>query len=76
MSEQTTKLKSEPKPARARPAAPRRWPLYAAGAGAAVLALAYIDGGEEPIRPIVQEIALPSGAGSSADTTSLNTGGE
>lgn len=38
----------------------RRWPLYAAIAAAAILTLAYIDGGEEPIRPITQDIAAPN----------------
>ena len=40
----------------------RRWPLYAAGAVLAVLVIAWFDGGEEPIRPIVQPIALPQGS--------------
>jgi len=34
----------------------RRWPYYAAAALCGVLALAWIDGGEEPIRPIVQQV--------------------
>ncbi|MEL7217731.1 MAG: hypothetical protein AAGK01_04785, partial [Pseudomonadota bacterium] len=37
----------------------QRWPYYAAAAVIAVLALAWIDGGEEPIRPIVQTIERP-----------------
>ena len=38
----------------------RRWPWYAGAAAFALLALAYFDGGEEPIRPIVQAVALPT----------------
>lgn len=37
----------------------RRAPYYAAGALIALLGLAYFDGGEEPIRPIAQQVALP-----------------
>mgnify|MGYP000253509516 CR=1 FL=1 len=40
----------------------RRWPLYAAAAVAGVLVIAWFDGGEEPIRPIVQPLALPQGS--------------
>lgn len=40
---------------------PNRWPLYAAGAFLAVLILAYFDGGEESLRPIVQEIESQGG---------------
>lgn len=38
-----------------------RWPFYAGAAVIAVLALAYFDGGEEPIRPIAQPVELPGG---------------
>jgi len=38
----------------------RRWPLYVGLFVIALLAIAYIDAGEEPIRPIVQPVALPS----------------
>lgn len=41
-----------------RVASRRRWPFYASGAVIGVLMFAYFDGGEEPIRPIVQEITL------------------
>lgn len=36
--------------------------LAAAGAVLAVLIYAWIDGGEEPLRPIVQQVELPEGA--------------
>lgn len=39
--------------------APMRWSLLAAGGALAVLTLAYLDGGEEPIRPIVERVELP-----------------
>ncbi len=35
----------------------RRWVIYASVGVAAILALAYFDGGEEPIHPISQSIA-------------------
>lgn len=35
-----------------------RWPVYAALVAAAIVILAYIDGGEEPIHPIVQSVSL------------------
>lgn len=38
----------------------RRFPIYVACAIVAVLALAYFDGGEEPIHRIVHKIALPA----------------
>lgn len=43
----------------------RRWPFYALAALLALVILAYVDGGEEPIRPIVQEVSpsLISGTG-------------
>jgi len=47
----------------------RKWVVYAVIAVAAVLIVAYIDGGEEPIRPIEQQISLPS-----AGAASLNSG--
>ncbi|MFU7529645.1 hypothetical protein [Qipengyuania sp. ASV99] len=47
----------------------RRWPLYAAIAALAILTLAYIDGGEEPIRPIAQDIAAPANNGTLAGNT-------
>ena len=37
----------------------RRAAVYAGVALVAVLVLAWIDGGEEPLRPIVQHIASP-----------------
>lgn len=39
----------------------RRWPLYLGLTVIAVLLIAYFDAGEEPIRPITEPIALPSG---------------
>ncbi|MEE4200035.1 hypothetical protein [Erythrobacter sp.] len=42
----------------ARKDALRRWPLYAAGAIALVTLVAWIDGGEEPIRPIAEKVTL------------------
>jgi hypothetical protein len=47
------------------PLANRRWAFFAALAVAGLLALAYFDGGEEPIHPISQQIALPTGSGAS-----------
>lgn len=44
----------------------RHWARYAAGAVIVVLALAYIDAGEEPIRPIIQPVELPAGGGDDA----------
>jgi hypothetical protein len=44
-----------------RAARQRRWPIYAAGGVMAVLVIAWFDGGEEPLRPIVQPVALPAG---------------
>ncbi|BDI60911.1 hypothetical protein [Qipengyuania nanhaisediminis] len=46
-----------------RAASRRRWAVYAGLACAIVLVLAYIDAGEEPLRPIVHRIALPIGGG-------------
>ena len=37
----------------------RRWPLVLGVVVAVLLALAWFDGGEEPLHPIVQDIALP-----------------
>jgi hypothetical protein len=42
-----------------RPQAQRRWPLIAAMVAALLLALAWINGGEQPIRPIAQSVDLP-----------------
>lgn len=36
----------------------RRWP-WVAGALVVVLALAWFDGGEESLRPIAEDVALP-----------------
>ncbi|TRD10045.1 hypothetical protein FGU71_13705 [Erythrobacter insulae] len=36
-----------------------RWPLFTFAGLVGILTLAYIDGGEEPIRPIVQAVTLP-----------------
>lgn len=44
-----------------------RWSVYAAIGVIGVLTLAYFDGGEEPIRPIVQQIALPAGTAPAPD---------
>ena len=41
----------------------RRLPYYAVVAAIGVLALAYIDGGEEPLHPIVHRIAGTATAG-------------
>lgn len=48
-------LSAEPPP---RPRAMRRWPLIVA-ALAAVLAIAWFEGGERALRPIAEEVALP-----------------
>jgi hypothetical protein len=37
----------------------RRWPWVAGLAVIALLALAWFDGGEEPLRPIAEAVALP-----------------
>lgn len=37
----------------------RRWPWVAALAALALLVLAWVDGGEEPLHPITQDVALP-----------------
>ena len=42
-----------------RAATTRRAAVYAGAALVAVMALAWIDAGEEPLRPIVQHIASP-----------------
>ena len=39
----------------------RRAPLWIGAALAGVLAIAWIDGGEEPIHPIVEPVALTEG---------------
>ena len=38
---------------------PARWPWVAGAAVAALLVLAWIDGGEEPLRPIAEPAQLP-----------------
>jgi hypothetical protein len=35
----------------------RRWPLYATAIVALLFILAYVDGGEEPVHPIVKEVS-------------------
>lgn len=42
----------------AAPHARLRWPLIALAVVAGLLALAWIDGGEEPLRPIAQAVDL------------------
>jgi hypothetical protein len=37
----------------------RRWPWVAGLAGVLLLALAWFDGGEEPLHPIAEDVALP-----------------
>ena len=37
----------------------RRWPWMAGLAVAALLALAWFDGGEEPLHPIAEPVSLP-----------------
>lgn len=49
-------LSAEPPPRPARMM--RRWPLIV-GALAAVLAVAWFEGGERALRPIAEDIALP-----------------
>ena len=38
---------------------PVRWPWLAGGALAALLLLAWFDGGEKPLRPIAEPVQLP-----------------
>jgi hypothetical protein len=38
----------------------RRYALYGVGALILLVVLAYIDGGEEPLHPIIQSVSLPS----------------
>lgn len=40
-------------------AKPRRWPLVAGAVLVVVLILAWFDGGEEPVHPIAQPVAVP-----------------
>jgi hypothetical protein len=37
----------------------RRWPLLAGAVALALIAIAWFDGGEEPLHPIAQDVALP-----------------
>ncbi len=37
----------------------RRWPWIAGGAGVLLIALAWFEGGEEPLHPIAEDVALP-----------------
>ncbi|MCZ8370479.1 MAG: hypothetical protein O9293_11030 [Porphyrobacter sp.] len=37
----------------------RRWPWVAAVVAAMLLTLAWFEGGEEPLRPIAEDVALP-----------------
>lgn len=43
----------------ARPLRVRRWPLVLAAVVAGLVVLAWFDGGEEPLRPIAEDVALP-----------------
>ncbi len=42
-----------------RPGGGRRWKWYLIAVIIAVIVLAWVDGGEEPLHPIVQEIDVP-----------------
>ncbi|WP_108791112.1 hypothetical protein [Erythrobacter sp. Alg231-14] len=46
----------------------RKWAIYGVLAVVVLLVIAYIDGGEEPIRPIEQQIALPQAGGNSINS--------
>ena len=60
MSDRSDTMHTQPKNAKPQESAlRRRMPYYAAIAVLGVLTLAYIDGGEEPIHPIVHRIAAP-----------------
>lgn len=37
-----------------------RYSLYGIGAAIVILTIAYVDGGEEPLHPIVQSVSLPT----------------
>ena len=41
----------------------KRWPIFVGLAVVAVLVAAYVDGGEEPIHPIVQQVEWTDRAG-------------
>lgn len=43
-----------------------RWSLITAAGLLLLAGIAYIDGGEEPLRPIVQPVALPQASGGEA----------
>ena len=43
----------------------KRWPLYAGGAIILILALAWFDGGYEPIHPITQPVEYAPATGES-----------
>lgn len=62
MSDHARMNHSQPKAQLGASALPRRWPLYLGAAMLAVIAIAYFDGGEEPIRPIIQPVDLPQGS--------------
>jgi len=64
MSDQRLTAHTQINPARSKDKGlARRLSIYVVLAIVGVLALAWFDGGEEPIHPIVQSIALPQGAG-------------
>ena len=48
----------------------RRWPYYTLFAVVGLIVIAYIDGGEEPLHPISQPVALPA-SGSSGEGMNL-----
>lgn len=67
MSDQRRTDLSQPEPqtaatasGRRHPDFRRRLPIYAAGLLVAILALAWIDGGAEPLHPITQSVDLKS----------------
>ena len=46
-------------PVRRRHRAMARWPLMVAALAIGLLALAWVDGGESPLRPIAESVQLP-----------------